>query len=144
MAKQRITEALRARVLLRAGGCCEYCRSQDAFSPQSFSAEHVVPRSRAGATSSENLAWSCQGCNAHKYAKIEGWDAATGRKVPLFDPRVHLWREHFVWSNDTAIVIGTTPTGRATVDGLKFNREPVVNPRRVLVDAGLHPPPEPD
>jgi hypothetical protein len=41
------------------------------------------------------------------------------------------------------MVMGTTPTGRATVEELKLNREPVVNLRRVLVDVGLHPPPEP-
>jgi hypothetical protein len=139
-----VTEAMRARVRARAAGCCEYCRSQDAFSPQSFSAEHVVPRSRGGTTSPENLAWSCQGCNAHKYTKVEGWDAATGRMGPLFHPRAHRWREHFVWSDDTIVLLGTTPTGRATVEELRLNREPLVNIRRVLAGAALHPPPESD
>jgi hypothetical protein len=32
------------------------------------------------------------------------------------------------------------PTVRANVEELKLNREPVVNLRRVLVEAGLHPP----
>jgi hypothetical protein len=134
---------MRERVRARAGRCCEYCCSQDAFSPQSFSAEHVVPRSRGGATSLENLAWSCQGCNAHKYSKLEGWDAATGCKARLFHPRVDRWIDHFVWSEDTTLVIGTTPTGRATVEELKLNREAVVNLRRVLAGAQLHPPSEP-
>jgi HNH endonuclease len=142
VAKDRVSDAMRTDVRLRAGGCCEYCRSQDAFSPQSFSAEHVAPRSRGGDTSLENLAWSCQGCNAHKYAKTDGWDAATGRKAALFHPRIHRWREHFVWGNDATMIMGTTPTGRATVEELKLNRAPVMNLRRVLVDAGLHPPPE--
>jgi hypothetical protein len=133
---------MRADVRVRAGGCCEYCRSQDAFSPQSFSAEHVAPRSRGGATSLENLAWSCQGCNAHKYAKTHGWDAATGRKAALFHPRIDRWREHFVWGNDATMMMGTTPTGRATVEELQLNRAPVMNLRRVLVNAGLHPPSE--
>jgi hypothetical protein len=135
---------MRAEVRARAGGYCEYCRSPDAFSPQSFSAEHVGPRSRGGATSPRNLAWSCQGCNAHKYTKVEGWDAATGRKAPLFHPRTQLWREHFVWNHDTTIVLGTTPTGRATVGELHLNREPLLNLRRLLAGAGEHPPPESD
>jgi hypothetical protein len=144
MAKGRVTDAIKAEVRTRAGCCCEYCRCQDAFSPQSFSAEHVGPRSRGGATSPGNLAWSCQGCNAHKYTKVEGWDAATGRRASLFHPRAQRWRDHFVWSDDTTVVLGTTPTGRATVEELKLNRKPVVNLRRVLASAGLHPPPDTD
>jgi hypothetical protein len=64
--------------------------------------------------------------------------------APLFHPRAHLWREHFVWSHDATLVLRTTPTGRATVAELKLNREPPVNIRRVLAGAGLHPPPEPE
>jgi hypothetical protein len=41
------------------------------------------------------------------------------------------------------MVIGTTPTGRATVEELKLNRDGVVNLRRVLVVVQLHPPSEP-
>jgi hypothetical protein len=55
------------------------------------------------------------------------------------DPR----KVSFVWGNDATIMMGTTPTGRATIEELKLNRAPVMNLRRVLVDAGLHPPPEP-
>ena len=143
MAKERITPALRQEVADRAGRCCEYCQSQEVFSPQPFSAEHIVPRSRGGVTALENLAWACQGCNAHKYTKVEGWDAATGRMAPLFHPRIHRWRDHFTWSVDSTRVLGTTPTGRATVEALRLNREPLVNLRRVLYGSGLHPPKEP-
>jgi hypothetical protein len=61
----------------------------------------------------------------------------------LFHPRVDRWVEHFAWSDDTTLLIGTTPTGRATVEELKLNREAVVNLRRVLAGAQLHPPSEP-
>ncbi len=37
-------------------------------------------------------------------------------------------------------IIGISPSGRATVNRLQLNREGLVNLRRVLVDAGLHPP----
>ena len=133
---------MRAELWFRAGATCEYCRSPDAFSPQSFAAEHIIPRSGGGLTKLENLAWSCQGCNAHKYNKTEGWDAAAGRKVATFHPRLQLWREHFVWGFDATIILGTTPSGRATVEELKLNRPTVVNLRRVLVSVGLHPPDE--
>lgn len=42
------------------------------------------------------------------------------------------------------LVIGRTPTGRATVEKLQLNREGVVNLRRLLVTMGQHPPEEAD
>lgn len=53
---------------------------------QPFSAEHVKPRSRKGATQFNNLAWACQGCNSHKYNKVTARDPVTGVKVALFHP----------------------------------------------------------
>jgi len=38
------------------------------------------------------------------------------------------------------LIIGLTPTGRATVEVLKLNREGLVNLRQVLYAAGKHPP----
>ena len=49
--------------------------------------------------------------------------------VPLYHPRQHRWPDHFAWNEDTTIVIGLTPTGRATVEALRLNRENVVNLR---------------
>jgi hypothetical protein len=110
---------------------------------QSFSVEHIEPRSRSGLTTSENLAYSCQGCNNHKYNKAKAPDPVSGEQVPLFHPRRHRWREHFAWSEDGTEVLGLTPTGRATVVALQLNREGLVNLRRLLFAAGEHPPPEP-
>ena len=128
----------------RARGCCEYCRSQARFSPQPFSAEHILPRSRAGGASAANLALSCQGCNNHKYTKTEGIDPADGAAVPLFHPRRQRWRDHFAWSEDATLILGLTPTGRATIEALRLNRDGLVNLRRVLQSVGEHPPAEPD
>ena len=58
----------------RAQGYCEYCKSQSAFSPDSFSIEHIIPRSKGGNTELDNLALACQGCNNAKYNHIEGLD----------------------------------------------------------------------
>jgi hypothetical protein len=38
------------------------------------------------------------------------------------------------------LIVGLTPTGRATIEALKLNREPLVNLRRLLYAAGEHPP----
>jgi hypothetical protein len=47
---------------------------------------------------------------------------------------------HFAWTEDGTVVLGLTPTGRATVETLQLNREPLVNLRRVLVEVGEHRP----
>jgi HNH endonuclease len=143
MAEERIPAALRQLVAEHALGCCEYCRSQQAFAMQPFSVEHVLPRSRGGTSAAENLAWSCQGCNNHKYTRTEAPDPVDGTLVPLYNPRTQRWREHFTWSAETSRVLGLTPTGRATVVALRLNRDGLVNLRGVLFNEGLHPPPEP-
>ncbi len=141
MTDPRIPTDLRHLVQDRAQGACEYCRSQSRFATQSFSVEHIIPRTSGGTTTDANLALSCQGCNNHKYNKTEGTDPVKGAPVALFHPRSQRWSEHFAWSPDAAMIVGLTPTGRATVEALRLNREGLVNLRRVLFTAGEHPPP---
>jgi len=92
----------------------------------------------------DNLALACQGCNNHKYTKTEGYDPVTGDMVPLYHPRRQRWRDHFAWNEDFTLIIGLTPTGRATVETLWLNREGLVNLRRILYALGEHPPVETD
>lgn len=138
MARRKI--ALREFVVQRAQGLCEYCRSPAAFAHQSFSVEHIRPRSRRGKGSPDNLALSCQGCNNHKYNRVKARDPVSGKMVVLFHPRKHAWADHFGWSEDATLILGLTRIGRATVEALQLNREALVNLRRVLVQAGEHPP----
>ncbi len=126
----------------RARHCCEYCRSPERFAMQSFSLEHIQPRSKKGPTVVDNLAFACQGCNNHKYDRTEAIDPVSTELVPLFHPRRQNWSDHFTWSDDFRLVLGLTATGRATVEALQLNREGLVNLRGVLFSAGEHPPPE--
>ena len=87
MTDPRPSPALRAAVAGRAGGCCEYCLSQERFSPDPFSVEHVIPRAAGGADDLSNLALSCQGCNNRKHTSINAVDPVTGESVALFNPR---------------------------------------------------------
>ena len=130
-------------VAKRAGGACEYCKSQVRFAMQSFSIEHITPLDHGGSEDLENLAFACQGCNNHKYTKTEVRDPVTGMTVLLFHPRTQRWRDHFVWSSDFTRILGMTPTGRATVEALFLNRDGLVNLRRALYALGEHPPAEP-
>jgi HNH endonuclease len=102
--------------------------------------EHIFPLSQGGTTVAENLALACQGCNNYKYNKTEALDPISSQLVPLFHPRQMAWNDHFAWSEDTTLMIGLTPTGRATVALLRTNRPGVVNLRQVLQMAGQHPP----
>jgi 5-methylcytosine-specific restriction endonuclease McrA len=135
-----VTAKMRRAVADRARGYCEYCRCPDCFSPQPFSIDHTFPKSRGGRTEFENLALICQGCNNHKYDKIEGMDPKSQVRVNLYNPRQADWEEHFAWSADFQQVIGITATGRATIVALQLNRDRVVNLRRVLLVTGDHPP----
>lgn len=132
--------ALRRIVAARARGYCEYCRSPERFATESFTLEHIQPRARGGKDTLDNLAWSCLGCNSHKYTKTTAVDPVTGEDVPLFNPRQQSWNDHFQWSEDSTTIIGLSPIGRATINSLYLNRLGVVNLRQVLTAMGIHPP----
>ncbi|MDZ8226656.1 HNH endonuclease signature motif containing protein [Nostoc sp. ChiVER01] len=138
--EKRVPAALRRTIASRAKSLCEYCRCPEEFSPDSFTVEHIKPRQAGGETISENLAWSCFGCNARKHTKISHPDPETKQEIALFHPRQQLWSEHFTWNDDFTRIIGKNPCGRATVEALQLNRVGVVNLRRLLTSAGLHPP----
>jgi hypothetical protein len=64
-----------------------------------------------------------------KADRTEAVDPLTGDPVPLFNPRIHLWIEHFRMEGHR--VVGLTPIGRAAVHLLGLN-----DPRRVLIRRG--------
>jgi hypothetical protein len=114
MPERRISADLREQVSVRAGGCCEYCRSQARYATQAFSVEHILPRVQGGVTRLDNLALACQGCNNHKYDNVAAPDPVSGQLAPLYHPRRDRWDMHFVWSDDFTFMLGLTPIGRAT------------------------------
>jgi HNH endonuclease len=140
MPESRLTPQQKDFIKQRSGGCCEYCLSQIAYSPDPFSIEHIIPRSKGGTNDLDNLAIACQGCNNFKYSHVSAIDPITGESAPLYHPRQDRWPEHFTWSNDHAQLIGLTMIGRATIERLQLNREGVVNLRQLLCTVGQHPP----
>ena len=54
----------RKNILLRDRYTCQYCG--DVFSAGELTLDHVMPRSRGGKSSWENLVTSCRRCNNHK------------------------------------------------------------------------------
>jgi hypothetical protein len=110
------------------------------YSAQPFVIDHIVPIAEGGITAMENLALSCGGCNGHKYTKTQALDPVSRELVPLYNPRNQKWLDNFVWSDDFLQVVGLTAIGRATINALQMNRAGVVNMRKLLLMAGLHPP----
>jgi 5-methylcytosine-specific restriction endonuclease McrA len=54
----------RKGVLLRDANTCQYCRSR--VLPRGLTLDHVIPRSRGGESTWENLVACCFGCNNRK------------------------------------------------------------------------------
>ena len=140
MHKIQIRGKTRDFVFARAHFRCEYCTTPVDCAVQPFVTEHIFPTSKGGKNVVENLACSCGGCNGHKHKKFEAFDPADGQIVPLFNPRMDVWADHFSWNSDFLQIIGHTSVGRATVEALKLNRSGLLNIRRLLLLAGEHPP----
>jgi hypothetical protein len=130
---------LRRQVIERAQDRCEYCGLSQAGQEAAFHVDHVVPIAAGGETTFENLALACVSCSLRKGARRTAPDPETGTNVPLFNPRRDSWRLHFRW--DGVRVVGLTPTGRATVAGLKLNRPLAMAIRQEEVFCNRHPPP---
>lgn len=138
--RKKIPADLRHKVIERAKGLCEYCRTDSDFSDSPFDVEHIIPISRNGITELDNLALACHGCNLKKSSKAESFDVISGEMSRLFNPREDIWKEHFGWSESYLIIVGLTPVGRVTVELLKLNRKGLINRRELLYILGEHPP----
>jgi hypothetical protein len=102
--------------------------------------EHIIPRARHGKTTFNNLCLACHRCNEYKGDRVEALDSVTGETVPLFNPYLPRWHEHFKWSRNGVEIVGTTQCGRATVNALRLNNEDIVAARHIWVMVGFHPP----
>jgi 5-methylcytosine-specific restriction endonuclease McrA len=66
MAKTVFSDLIRSGVRHRGGNCCEFCKSQDKFSPVLFTLDHAFPLSEGGTNDFENLIYCCSLCNRLK------------------------------------------------------------------------------
>jgi len=133
-----VSEELSRVVRSRAAARCQYCLMHETLQGATFHVEHVIPRSKGGASDAGNLARACPGCNLHKASRTTAPDPATGEEVPLFHPIRNLWSDHFRLNG--LRIEGITPEGRATVGALKLNHERRLAIRAVEEAFGLYPP----
>lgn len=87
MSSLRLSVQTRQTVAQQAQGLCEYCQSPEAYCPDSFTVDHIIPRQQGDTDELKNLAWACFGCNSRKHTKTEGIDPQTQQSVALFNPR---------------------------------------------------------
>ena len=133
-----IPVALRRHVRQRAQRRCEYCLLHQDDVPLSHHIDHILPRKHGGRTVSSNLALACLDCNRWKGSDLSTIDSATGAITPLFNPRIHVWQEHFALEG--AKIVGLTSVGRATATLLQFNEPRHLIQRRALIAVGRYPP----
>lgn len=140
-----VTEFIRQLVRRQAHQRCEYCHSPEWLSAARFTLDHLVPQSHQGSDEPENLALACRRCNERRYNFTTGVDPETGAEVGLFNPRIQLWSEHFLWCPDGTRILGVSPVGRATCSRLDLNDDLhddqfIMRVRMLWARGGWHPP----
>jgi hypothetical protein len=140
-----VPKSLYNQVRQRAKSRCEYCHYPELLSSAPLSIDHLLPQSLGGSDEIDNLALACRRCNERRYNFTTGIDPETGGEVPLFNPRLHKWAQHFIWSPDATLILGITPIGRATCHRLDLNDERradqfIQKCRQQWAKSGLHPP----
>ena len=137
MPRLRIPAALRRSVVKRAKASCEYCLLPMDEAEYPHEIDHFVALKHGGQTVSRNLVLACFKCNRHKGSDLSAIDPISGELVGIFNPRFELWEEHFRLVG--ALIIGRTPTGRATVNLLQLNSDIRLERRQAAIDGGRYP-----
>ena len=144
--KMPTSDDVKAAVRKRANYLCEYCHSSERLSASRFTIDHITPRSLGGTDDLENLALACRRCNERRYNFVASIDPESQATVPIFNPRLQQWNDHFAWENQGVLIKGTTPIGRATCVRLDLNdtrypeADSIRETRRFWIKTGLHPP----
>ncbi|MGH6986541.1 MAG: HNH endonuclease [Caulobacteraceae bacterium] len=87
IAQDRSPAFTRFNVFLRDGFSCQYCGAGD-----DLTFDHVVPRSRGGRTTWENIVTACARCNLAKGGRILG-EAAMRPRIRPRRPTMHQLQE---------------------------------------------------
>jgi hypothetical protein len=131
-----LPEGLRRFVIERAGNRCEYCLLPQWAAWRKHEPDHIISFQHEGKTEEGNLALACRRCNRNKGPNVGSFDAASGKFVSLFNPRLHIWSEHFVLEGAT--IRALTAEAHVTIKLLRLNDEDHITERRRLLDAGLY------
>jgi hypothetical protein len=101
-----------------------------------FEVEHIVAEKHGGATIAEDLALACPFCNRFKGTDLGSLDPDTGRLTSFFNPRTHVWAEHF--RVDNGRIISLTAEARVTVLIFQMNHPDRIQERQRLIQIGVY------
>jgi 5-methylcytosine-specific restriction endonuclease McrA len=107
---------------------CGYCLGEQKYILAWLEIEHILPRSKGGTSTRENLWLACPYCNTFKGSQTQGVDPATQRTLVLFNPRKQIWKNHFEFGPDQATIIGN------------LNYDLALETRKLWVNVGWYPP----
>ena len=103
----------RFNVFLRDGFTCQYCGNR--FPTQELTFDHVIPRSRGGKTTWENVVTACSGCNLRKGNRLPSEASMHPLVKPIQPSTFHLqdngrafppnylhesWRDFLYWDTE--------------------------------------------
>lgn len=135
--KRHVPDTLRQFVAARARHECEYCRLSQQYSFLPFEIDHIVSLKHGGGNEPENLAYACPHCNQAKGSDLTTFLDSYQDIVSLYNPRVHIWNEHFAVENGE--IIPNSRIGQATVKLLQFNQPERLIHRQILSEDGRYP-----
>lgn len=133
----RVDRSLRARVVNRANGSCEYCLVHADYSTFPHEVDHIIAVKHDGKSVFENLAYACAQCNRYKGSDFATLDPDSGVVILLFNPRLQRWGEHFAL--DGPQIVPLSETGGATVRLLQLNQIDRLLLRKELLAGGRYP-----
>jgi hypothetical protein len=115
---------------------CEYClfHEDDAAFPHEV--DHIISRQHGGETIADNLAYACLVCNRYKGSNIASI-APSGNLVPLFNPRLDQWNDHFRLNG--AFIEALDLVGDLTARVLRLNTPERLMRRRLLQQLRRYP-----
>jgi hypothetical protein len=132
-----ISRANRRLVIERAGHRCEYCRVLEYLSAFDYHIDHIIGTQHGGLNLPNNLAFVCSPCNWKKGPNISTILKLDGPLIPLFNPRIQDWFEHFEIKR--GLILPKTSIGEATIKLLELNTPDKVEERFEMVLAGFYP-----
>ena len=65
---------------------CEYCHALEKWQYVAFTIDHVIPLTKGGDDTLDNLALACFHCNRCKGNVVSIKDSTSGEDIPLFNP----------------------------------------------------------
>jgi HNH endonuclease len=134
---RKLSVEFQDKIRQRADSLCEYCHTSERWQYVRFTIDHVLPNND---DSIENLALACFHCNRRKSNKINVLDEDTNQIVFIFNPRLHIWNEHFERTEDKISIRPKTAIGRVTIKLLQLNRTRILLIREADLAVNRHPP----